>query len=91
MSTGKRKDARFDLRLSSELVDRLQSWIDERPLVRSKTQALEIALEKLLENNEEDCPWLNETERRIIDDYRRPLDPIPTRRKILSDLIKSLK
>lgn len=91
MAVGKKKSGRLDARLPDDLLSRFELWVASNPTVKDKTDALRQMIEEKVDNYDPDCGFLTPIEMQIIDDYRQSMRPIPTRRKILSDYIMSLK
>ena len=91
MSTGKRKDARFDLRLDSALVASLEAWLTKNPSVKSKTHAMEIALKTLIDRRKGSLIILTDEQQKILNNHRRSLDEIPDIDDVIDDLIRSLE
>lgn len=77
MSTGKRKDARFDLRLNSDLMSRFEAAIGACPEIKNRTQAMEEAIELWIQKHSGRLSEVKPEWLALLDDFRAEVRPIP--------------
>lgn len=91
MSIDRSKNARLGLRVNDVWLSRFKAWVNANPDFKDNSEAAIEAIDILMGSGDPDCGFLSENERQIVDNYRRDLNPIPSRRQILTGLIESLQ